>query len=173
MFGRRKKARKVTGASLVEDGLAIFAPVAGELAPMESIDDPVFKNVPAGRGIFIRPAGDKVLSPIIGSVERLYDHGRAIRLATVFGVEILICIRHDNAEVKRNHFAACVIEGDIVGPGDLLFKLDRNAIGTDGCSTEIRMFVCDNDNIENFEAPPEKTIAEGELITVLAKRMEN
>ena len=166
IFGNRKK--KAEANRKIVDGLAIFAPAAGEMTPLTYIDDPGFAESYAGQGIIIRPTGDQVASPIIGTVEKVYDNGRAVMLTIAFGVTVLVYVGLKTDQLKKKHFTTFVSEGEIVGPGDVLIRFDRKGLEEAGSDAMIRLVVCDNEIYEQFELPEVKTIDELELIAALA-----
>jgi len=170
IFRRLKKRHKAEKNDLLEEGLAVFAPMDGEMTPLAYIDDPEFSKDMAGQGVSIRPTGNRVASPVAGTVVKVYDRGRAIELTASDGVKILIYVGNDTANLKKKHFKACVLQGDIVGPGDKLIEFDREGIEAGGADTVTRFFICDNDKYDAFEAPEVRTVKERELITVLSWR---
>ena len=72
--------------------LLIYAPLNGEIIPIEEVPDPVFSQKMMGEGLAIIPIGGKVHSPIEGTVILLSDNKHAIGLRSKNGTEILIHI---------------------------------------------------------------------------------
>jgi len=166
IFSGRKK--RVEDKKRIVDGLAIYAPAGGVMTPLTHIDDAEFGKRFVGQGIIVRPTGDQVASPIIGTVAKVYNNGRAVMLTIAFGVTVLVYVGLETDKLKRAHFSTFVLEGDIVGPGDLMIRFDRKGLEEAGSDAMIRLVVCDNDVYEKFTLPEVRTIEEGELIAALA-----
>jgi len=166
-FGLRKKKIKGKAEVVIMEALAIFAPDSGEMNPLSSIDDPKFRKDMTGQGVLIQPTGDVVGSPFIGTVSKVLDRGRAIKIDVSFGVFALIYLGLSSDNLKKEHFEACVMNGDVVGPGDPLIRFDREGLEESGADMMIRVIVCDNDKYDFFDEPEVRTIKKDEMIAAL------
>ena len=70
--------------------LKIMSPLSGELVSISEVDDPTFAEEMLGRSVAIRPMGGRVVSPINGVVDNVFDTGHAVTLISDSGVEVLI-----------------------------------------------------------------------------------
>ena len=67
----------VTAAAV--KGETIVAPMAGEVIPMEGVEDPLFATKVMGDGCAIRPIDGKVFSPANGTITVLAETGHGCR----------------------------------------------------------------------------------------------
>src|SRR5699024_2847987 len=80
--------------------IVLYAPVDGELVPLEEVPDPVFAQKMMGDGVAIHPANDVVTAPRDGEIIQLYETKHAIDIGGANGVEILIHIGLDTEKEK-------------------------------------------------------------------------
>lgn len=106
----------------------ITAPVQGELIDVTTLDDAVFSECMMGKSIAINPSDKKVMSPVEGSVELVFETGHAIGLKTKEGVEILLHLGIDTVQLEGKYFKVLVKQGDYVKQGQLLAEYDIEKI---------------------------------------------
>lgn len=104
--------------------IALVAPVAGRVVPLEETGDEVFASKVLGDGAAIIPADDNVCAPVAGTVRAVSANGHAIGLVTDDGREVFVHIGRDTSTLK-GVFTPRVAEGDHVDAGQVLveFKL--------------------------------------------------
>jgi len=83
LFGKSEKAPAF-------DGNKLYAPLNGKAVPITEVPDPTFAEGLLGNGIAIIPTDGKIVSPVDGTVETMFDTGHAVCLKSTTGVEILI-----------------------------------------------------------------------------------
>jgi len=142
IFKRRKHTPAYT---------AVFAPIHGEVVPINQVSDPSFAEELLGKGVAIRPAEGRVCAPVNGTVVQIFETGHAVTLIAEDGAEILIHIGIDTVKLKGQHFKACIQQGAAVQAGDLLIEFDPDAISAAGYDTVTPMVILNSDEYENVE----------------------
>lgn len=147
----------------------IYAPLNGDILPLEEVPDPVFSQKMMGEGIAIMPNDGKLVSPINGKVVQIPDTKHAIGLVGDDGTEILIHVGLETVALKGKGFDVKVQVGDTVKLGDLLMDIDLAYIKEHASSTVTPIIITNNtDGSKQLSYTDEtKSIAqETALITV-------
>ena len=81
----------------------ILSPVDGVSLPLEEVPDPVFAQKMMGEGIAFRFEGEKILSPLTGTVLLVAATRHAVGLKGANGVEVLLHVgmEHGGASGPR------------------------------------------------------------------------
>lgn len=108
--------------------LAIGAPLAGWLMPLEEVPDPVFAQRMLGDGVAIDPTEGCLYAPCDGEVTVLQPSGHAITLRASDGVELLMHIGIDTVQLAGAGFDPQVKVGDRVRAGEVLVRFDLDAV---------------------------------------------
>ncbi len=121
--------KKVSGMviEMVNDDV-IYAPLDGEIVPLEKVNDIVFSNKMMGDGIAIKPKSSEICSPVNGVVTALFPTKHAIGIEGTSGERVIIHIGIDTVELKGEGFEAKVKQGDKVTAGQLLIVIDLELI---------------------------------------------
>jgi len=112
--------------------ITIRNPIAGQLLPLEQVNDETFASGLLGKGIAIKPTHGRVVSPVNGTVSSLFRTKHAIGLADENGAEVLIHVGIDTVKLDGQYFTAHVKQDDCVKVGDLLIEFDIPAITAAG-----------------------------------------
>lgn len=127
------KTEEAAGKSILKTGSAtICAPLTGKAVALSEVSDPTFGEEILGKGAAVIPADGKVVSPVNGTVETVFDTLHAIGLKSEDGVEILIHIGLDTVKLNGKYFKAHVKNGDKVKVGTLLVEADLEGIKKEG-----------------------------------------
>jgi PTS system beta-glucosides-specific IIC component len=169
LFGRSKRKNN-NDEKNDETRIAILAPLEGEAIPVTQVDDPTFSEEMLGRGVAIRPAAGKVVSPVSGTVTQMFDTSHAVSLTSDDGVEILIHVGLNTVKLKGSHFTVHAKDGDKIKPGDLLLEFDLTAIAGAGYDTVTPVVICNSDDFGGFEANTGKNVMEGDDIIYLTRK---
>lgn len=116
LFGNRTK-----NASGV---LEIVAPISGEIVNIEDVPDVVFAEKIVGDGIAIRPTGNEIVSPVNGTIGKIFETNHAFSVESDEGVELFVHFGIDTVELKGLGFERIAREGQKVEKGDVIIKLD-------------------------------------------------
>ncbi len=128
------------------DGEIVSAPVAGEIIPMEEIDDPTFSSGTVGFGFGVRPTAGAVYAPFNGRVEHLFETGHALSLRSDKGTELLIHVGINTVTLQGEGFSPRVQVGDRVLEGDLLLEFDIDLIRRKGLDPTVAVLVTNREN---------------------------
>ena len=104
--------------------LNIYAPLSGEVIPLEEVPDPVFSERMLGEGVCIHPAGGDVCAPCDGLIIHLANTKHAIGIQAIDGTEILVHIGLETVSLEGQGFESWVEIGEKVSKGQLLVKVD-------------------------------------------------
>ncbi|MDF2916198.1 MAG: beta-glucoside transporter subunit [Microbacterium sp.] len=138
-------------AEPVADG-RLVAPVAGEVVPLDRVDDPVFGGGILGDGVAIRPSAGAVYAPLSGVVSSLLPSKHAFGITGDDGVEILVHVGLDTVKLDGAPFVAHVAQGERVERGQLILEADLEAIHLAGFDTITPVVVLNGDAFEVVEA---------------------
>ncbi|WML45755.1 PTS glucose transporter subunit IIA [Neobacillus sp. PS3-40] len=104
--------------------LQIFAPINGEIIPIEQVQDPVFSEKMMGEGIAVIPSEGNICSPVEGTIIQVAPTKHAIGILTEDGTEILVHIGLETVALKGEGFTVAVNMGEKVSVGQLLVEVD-------------------------------------------------
>ncbi|MBS0503888.1 MAG: phosphoenolpyruvate--protein phosphotransferase [Proteobacteria bacterium] len=127
----------------------IVAPVAGWLAAIEDVSDPVFASGSMGPGFAIDPVEGLVTAPCDGIVAAIAPTGHSVTIEAAGGATILIHVGLDTVALKGEGFEMLVAEGAGVAAGEPLirFDMDRVALGARSLMTPV-LVIGEGDRID-------------------------
>ena len=148
--------------------ITVKAPLTGEAVALKNVNDPVFADEIMGKGIAIIPTEGKVVSPVNGTIEMLFDTKHAVALKDENGVEMLIHIGLDTVKLGGKHFNAHVKQGDKVTVGTLLVDFDMEKIKEEGYDCITPVVITNGAEFGEILAIDDKAVTKGEeLIKVI------
>ncbi len=114
--------------------LILLSPLAGEIIPLEKVEDEVFSAGILGYGVAIEPSIGEVHAPVDGVVSNTVESAHAIGITAdnPEKTDILIHVGIDTVKIGGEFFEYCVKEGEAVKAGDLLMKFDIDGIRDKG-----------------------------------------
>ncbi|MGG5318367.1 beta-glucoside-specific PTS transporter subunit IIABC [Enterococcus sp. AZ072] len=145
-----------TGSS---DPKKVFAPVKGEVIPLEQVNDSAFSKKMMGEGIAIIPSDDTIRAPFDGTVTAIFPTKHAIGLTSDAGLELLIHVGIDTVELAGQYFEALVSVDDRITVGQPLLKVDFAAIKKAGYDTVTPIVVTNSDHFIDVVAKDEMKTA--------------
>ena len=129
----------------------ITAPIAGDILPLNQVQDDVFATGVLGEGVAIIPTGDTVVAPCAGIVTTLFPTGHAVGLTTETGVELLIHIGIDTVQLNGQGFTTLIEQGALVQAGDPLIKIDQQQITSAGYLLETPVIVTNSQQFTKID----------------------
>lgn len=158
MFGFGKK-----------DGEVIGAPIEGEAVAISEVSDPTFGEEILGKGIAIIPSVGKVVAPVDGTIEMVFDTKHAITMTSATGVEILIHVGLDTVTLQGAPFTTHVEAGQKVSAGDLLLEFDIEAIKAAELDVISPMVICNSGDYAEVTANVGKPVKVLDEVLTLTK----
>ncbi|MGX7245216.1 PTS sugar transporter subunit IIA [Enterococcus quebecensis] len=144
MFGFLKKKEPV---QLNE---TLYAVAKGNLIPISEVKDPVFSQKMMGDGFAIIPETGEIYSPIEGEVLSVFQTKHAVGMKMGNGLEILLHMGIDTAELNGEPFDIKVSEGSKVSRGTLIAKVDLEFITSAGKATDMVVVITNMDLVKSF-----------------------
>ena len=141
----------------------------GEVIPLSQVEDPVFSEEMLGKGVAIRPSGNRVVSPIDGTVSQMFDTGHAVSLISADGVELLIHVGLNTVSLKGEYYVIRAQNNDKIKTGDVLIEFDRLGIAAAGYDTVTPIVICNFAHYRRFDIQTGKVVKVGEEIIILEK----
>ena len=124
----------------------VYAPMKGNVIPLEAVDDGVFSEGMLGDGAAIEPEDGLVTAPFDGVVSMVFDTKHAIGLTSDEGVELLIHVGIDTVQLNGRYYDIHVKAGDRVKTGDLLANVDLEGIKSEHYRTVTPVIVSNTDD---------------------------
>lgn len=148
----------------------IYAPVNGEIIPLDQVPDPVFSQKMMGEGVAIIPEEGTFHAPVEGTVVLISDTKHAIGLRTNDGTEILIHIGLETVSLGGKGFTVLVETGDKVSLGQPVIEVDLDYIREHATSI-VTPIIITNSSEKNVQFTQTKAGIMGEtlLMTVSNK----
>lgn len=149
----------------------IYAPITGEIVPLEEVPDPVFSQKMMGDGIAIKPSEGRIYSPVKGKIAQIPETKHAIGLETEDGIEILIHIGLETVALNGKGFDVRVNTGDKVSVGQPLMEFDLEYIRSNA-ESDITPVVITNgkETDKTFKMTDEKEGKQGETVIITASK---
>lgn len=114
--------------------ISIFAPVDGEIVNLDSVPDEVFSARMAGDGVAIIPTSDIFVSPIDGTISKIFPTNHAFVVKNN-ELEVIVHIGIDTVNLKGEGFTRIASVGDKVSVGDEVIKVDLPFLKANAKST--------------------------------------
>ncbi len=147
----------------------IQAPMNGTLMKLSDVEEDVFASGSMGKGIAIDPDEGVIAAPFDGTITAVYPTKHAIGLTSKQGVECIIHIGINTANLQGKYFDVKVREQQEVQAGDILVEVDLAGILKEGYSLITPVIITNSASYLDVLANEESgIIVKGEpLLTVL------
>ena len=150
-------------------GEVLAAPVQGKAVAISEVSDPTFGQEILGKGVAIIPSVGRVVSPVDGTVEMVFDTKHAISIVSDSGIQILIHVGLDTVSLKGAPFKAYVEAGQKLKTGDLMLEFDIAAIQAAGLETITPIVICNTEDYKEIKASVDKDVVTGDTVLTLVK----
>lgn len=160
LFGSKQKESKE---------IQIFAPLSGEIVNIEDVPDVVFSEKIVGDGIAIRPTGDTIVSPVNGTIGKIFETNHAFSIESEDGVELFVHFGIDTVELKGEGFTRIAEEGQSVKVGDPIIKFDLELLEAKAKSVLTPVVISNMDEISNLTKLTGQVVAGESAVLALTK----
>lgn len=120
MGGMQREESELT----TESAITLYAPLEGEIVPIEDTPDPVFADKTVGDGVAIIPSGDTMCAPADGVIGKIFKTNHAFSMETENRVELFVHFGIDTVSLKGEGFTRVAEEGATVKKGDPVIRFD-------------------------------------------------
>jgi beta-glucoside PTS system EIICBA component len=140
----------------------VVAPVAGQLVALTDVNDKVFASKALGDGVGIVPSDGHVVAPVAGVLMTVPESGHAFGIKTDDGVEVLVHVGIDTVQLEGKGFELEVAKDQRVEEGDLLAKVDLDAVKAAGYDTTTMVVVINTATLKSVTpaAPGEVSLGD-------------
>lgn len=145
------------------------SPVSGKVVPTSEISDATFAEEILGTTVAVEPEAAELVAPCDGTILSIYDTGHAVCMTTPSGGELLIHAGIDTVKMEGRGFQKCVADGAYVHAGEVLLKMDLDAIQKEGYETTTMMILTNADDYD-VEKVSADHVSCGEKMMVLHKK---
>lgn len=147
--------------------LNIYAPVNGQIVPIEEVPDPVFSQKMMGEGVAIITSNGNIHAPVNGTVIQVAPTKHAVGLRADDGSEILIHVGLETVALKGEGFNVAISEGDKVSAGQLLIEVDWEYIKKNAKSTITPIVITNSmEGKKQYTVTEEKEGLQGKTIVI-------
>ena len=147
----------------------LTAPIEGQAVKLSEVSDPTFSQEMLGKGIAIIPTVGKVVSPVNGTIEMVFDTKHAISMTSDTGIQILIHVGIETVSLKGTPFKAYVRTGDRVKAGDLMLEFDIGAIKKAGLNIITPVIICNSYDYGKVIGHTGRNVGTTDKVITLAK----
>lgn len=137
--------------SIFKKSFTLVTPISGKVIPLSEVPDPVFAQKMAGDGIAIDSTGDVITAPADGKLSLFFKTNHAIGMTLPNGIELLIHVGIDTVKLNGKGFERLADEGRNVKCGDVLLKIDRGFIISQGYSLITPILITNTDILKNIK----------------------
>jgi PTS system glucose-specific IIA component len=143
--------------------IEIFSPLDGNLVDLEDVEDEVFSKKLVGDGIAIIPLGATVVSPIKGTISRIFKTKHAFSIKSG-DIDILVHIGLDTVDLDGKGFELLVKEGDRVDIGTPIVTVDIEYLLSQDKDIITPIIVSSSKNISIKRLKDDDIVKKGEAI---------
>ena len=152
-----------------KESIVVKSPLEGTAVPADQINDPAFREQLLGTTIGIKPAGKRVVAPVNGVVDSIFETGHAVTMISDDGVQIIIHIGLDTVNLKGRFFTTHVKSGDRISTGDLMIEFEKDEITNAGYDTITAVIICNASEFSQIDTVTNTEVLELDQIMALKK----
>ena len=150
-------------------GEVLIAPLQGKAVPVTEVSDPTFGQEILGKGVAIVPSEGRVVAPVDGTIEMIFETKHAVSMTSDSGIQILIHVGLDTVKLNGSPFKAYAENGQHVKRGDLLLEFDIEAIKAAGLESITPIVICNSGDYKEIKTHVGKAVEIGDDILTLIK----
>ncbi|MDN6900540.1 MFS transporter [Oenococcus sicerae] len=144
--------QKTDAAPLLKQGeFAYYAPIAGEILPLNTVKDSSFASGSMGKGFAIKPSDGRVYAPFDATVRVTFSTRHAVGLVSDDGIVTLIHVGIGTVNMRGTGFINYFDRGQHVKRGDLLIEFWDPAIIKAGFDDTVISVISNSDDLSEFE----------------------
>ena len=143
---------------------ALLAVADGKAVPLSSVPDEAFSSGILGIGIAVEPTAGTIYSPIDGVVESITETGHAYSIQSSDGLDVLVHVGIDTVELKGDGFLPMVSEGDRIKAGEVLARVDLDAVRSAGHPTVIPILITNPQEVESIQQTSDASVTGGKSV---------
>lgn len=142
----------------------VKAAVSGRIVPMAEIEDEAFQQGAMGFCCGIVPTDGHITAPMSGSIMQVADTYHALGVSCDNGVQVIIHVGMDTAELRGKGFRCHVREGEPVQAGQPLLTVDLDQLRSDGYSDTVVMAILNTDEFSSITLTATGIVSAGDDI---------
>ncbi|VTU07097.1 PTS system glucose-specific transporter [Actinobacillus indolicus] len=147
----------------------IYAPLSGEIVNIEDVPDVVFSEKIVGDGVAIRPTGDTIVSPVNGTIGKIFETNHAFSIESDEGIELFVHFGIDTVELKGEGFTRLAEEGQKVKVGEPVIKFDLELLEAKAKSVLTPVVISNMDEITNLQKLSGEVVKGESVVLTLTK----
>lgn len=156
----------------VESGVVndFYSVANGAFVNIEDVDDATFAQKLLGDGYAVNPTEGQIVSPVDGEIMSIFPTKHAIGIKTDSGLEILVHIGINTVELKGEPFDVVVEAGQKVTHGQLLAKVDLEAITAAGKSTTTMVIITNMADVAYMKVSANGNVTNADKIATITTK---
>lgn len=139
--------------------IEIVAPLSGTVIAIEDVPDKVFADKIVGDGIAIQPSGHNIVSPVNGTIGKIFKTLHAFSVKSNEGIELFVHFGIDTVNLKGIGFKQFAQEQQKVNKGDLIITFDLDLLQKTAKSTITPVIISNIEQIKQLKKISGKVIA--------------
>ncbi|MFC6362332.1 N-acetylglucosamine-specific PTS transporter subunit IIBC [Tatumella punctata] len=140
----------------------LVAPVSGKVVAIEDVPDEAFASKAVGDGLAILPSGSTVVSPLSGTVVKIFATHHAFCLESECGAEVVVHMGLDTVALEGNGFRCLITEGDSVVAGQPILEMDLDYLNSHARSMISPVVISNIDDYSGLTLLAGETVVAGE-----------
>lgn len=148
----------------------LFAVANGRLVPITEVSDDVFSEKMMGDGYAVLPTSGEIFSPVAGTISNVFPTKHAVGITTASGIEVLLHMGLDTVDLGGKPFELFIQAGQPVGRGQLIAKVDLDAVLKAGKKTDIIVALTNMDKVKSVDLSEVRDVQANEVIGELTSK---
>lgn len=150
MEHEKKESIEIKKNSMVNNEITIESPVKGRIIKQEDIKDNDIASGILGQGFGVLPEKGIVKAPFDGVVLSLFPTMHAIGIGEEDGIQMLIHVGVNTANLEGKYFFALVEQGEKIKKNQPILKFDLESIKNEGYDITTAVLVTNHEKFENI-----------------------